>query len=93
MRAMDGKVAVKTGAEGVFAAIIPEQGIGVALKIEDGASRASECVMAAMLVRLGVADAAHPLVKKHLFHEQRNCNNLLVGWVRPAAAVYQNGCR
>ena len=33
MRAMDGKVAIKTGAEGVFAAILPEQGLSVALKI------------------------------------------------------------
>ncbi len=89
MRAMDGKVAVKTGAEGVFAAIIPEQGIGIALKIEDGASRSSECAMAALLVRFGVADAAHPTIKKHLIHAQRNCNDLLVGSVRPAAALYQ----
>ena len=89
MRAMDGKVAVKSGAEGVFVAILPEQGIGVALKIEDGATRASECVMAALLMHLGVADAAHPLVRKHLFCEQRNCNNFLVGSVRPSAALYQ----
>ena len=36
MAAMDGKVAIKTGAEGVYVAILPEQGLGVALKIEDG---------------------------------------------------------
>jgi len=35
MRAMDG-VAIKTGAEGVFIAILPKLGLGVALKIEDG---------------------------------------------------------
>ena len=43
MRAMGGKVAVKTGAEAVFIAILPEQKLGVALKIADGATRASEC--------------------------------------------------
>jgi len=91
MRAMDGKVVVKTGAEGVFVAIIPERGIGVALKIEDGAERAKECAMAALLVRLGVADPEHPMIKSRLFHEQRNCNDLRVGQVRPAAAVYQTG--
>jgi L-asparaginase II len=93
MRAMDGKVAVKTGAEGVFAAILPEQGIGVALKIEDGATRASECVMAALLVRLGVADANHPLVRNRLFYDQRNCNDFTVGTIRPSEVVYQDGAK
>ncbi len=91
MRAMDGKAVIKTGAEGVFAAILPERGLGVALKIEDGATRASECAMAAMLVRLGVADAAHPVVQNHLFHDQRNCNDLSVGTIRPSELVYQDG--
>jgi L-asparaginase II len=91
MRAMDGKVAVKTGAEGVFIAIIPELGLGVALKIEDGATRASEAAIAALLVRLGVADPKHPLVQKRLFAEQRNCNDLLVGSIRPSDAVYKAG--
>ncbi len=91
MRAMDGKVAVKTGAEGVFIAIIPELGLGVALKIEDGATRASEAAIAALLVRLGVADPNHPLIKKRLFAEQRNCNDLLVGSIRASDAVYKGG--
>jgi len=93
MRAMDGKVSVKTGAEGVFAAIIPELGIGVALKIEDGATRASECAITALLVRLGVADANHPMVQKYLFHDQRNCNDFSVGTVRPSQKVYLDGAR
>jgi L-asparaginase II len=60
MRAMAGRAVVKTGAEGVFAAIIPEQRLGIAVKIEDGAGRASEAVIAALLVRAGVLDADHP---------------------------------
>lgn len=93
MRAMDGKATAKTGAEGVYTAILPERGLGVALKIEDGATRASECVIAALLVRLGMADAANSLVQKRLMAEQRNCNNMLVGSIRPADAVYQDGAR
>ena len=54
MTAAGGGVAVKTGAEGVFLAILPQQRLGVALKVEDGATRASEAAMAALLVRLGV---------------------------------------
>ncbi len=91
MRAMDGKAVIKTGAEGVFAAILPERGLGVALKIEDGATRASECAIAAILVRLGVADANHPVVQNHLFYDQRNCNDFSVGTIRPSQLIYQDG--
>lgn len=51
-RAMAGfrrRVFVKTGAEGVFCATIPELGLGIALKCDDGASRASEVMMASIL--------------------------------------------
>jgi L-asparaginase II len=64
MAAMDG-VAVKNGAEGVQVAILPKLGLGVALKIEDGASRAAEVAMAAILVRLGVLDAASATAQKY----------------------------
>lgn len=45
---------VKTGAEGVFCGLIPHAGIGVALKCDDGATRASEKAMAAVLASLDV---------------------------------------
>ncbi|MGX1305657.1 L-asparaginase II [Amorphus suaedae] len=40
---------VKTGAEGVYCAALPALGLGVAIKIDDGAARGSEAVMAAVL--------------------------------------------
>lgn len=43
---------VKFGAEGVFTAALPEHGLGVALKVDDGATRACEVVMATVLARL-----------------------------------------
>ncbi|MDE2476624.1 MAG: asparaginase, partial [Alphaproteobacteria bacterium] len=46
-------MAVKTGAEGVFVAILPLLGLGVALKVEDGAGRAAETAIAALLITLG----------------------------------------
>ena len=45
---------VKTGAEGVFCAAIPHAGIGIAIKCEDGAHRASETACAAVLASLDV---------------------------------------
>ena len=52
MAALPGAVFVKTGAEGVFCGAVPSLGIGIALKIDDGATRASEAAMAGLLDRL-----------------------------------------
>lgn len=43
---------LKEGAEGVYVAGLPD-GTGIAMKIEDGAGRARQVVMAAILARLG----------------------------------------
>lgn len=72
MRAMNGKVAVKTGAEAVFVAIIPERKLGIALKIADGAERGSEAAIAGLLVKLGLLDANHPATLKRVNAVQRN---------------------
>lgn len=87
MRATDGRVTIKTGAEGVFVAIIPERGIGVALKIADGATRASECAMAAILVRLGVLDPAHPAARARMNPPITNRRDQVCGEMKPAAAL------
>ena len=84
MRAMGGKVAIKTGAEAVFVAILPAQKLGIALKIVDGASRASEAAIAGLLVRLGVLDAQHPATLKRLNAVQRNWRGLETGITRLA---------
>ena len=87
MRAMDGRVAIKTGAEGVFVAIIPEKRLGVALKIADGTTRASEAAIAAILVKLGVLDADHPATKARMTPEIRNWRGTLCGHVTPSQAL------
>ncbi len=88
MQAAKEPVAIKTGAEGYFIAILPERGLGISLKIADGATRASECAMAAILVRLGVLSAEHPDVKRFLNPEIRNWDGRVTGWVRPAPGVF-----
>jgi L-asparaginase II len=45
---------VKTGAEGVFCGAVPHAGLGIALKCDDGAGRASEAAFAAVLAALDV---------------------------------------
>jgi L-asparaginase II len=87
MRAAKEPVAIKTGAEGYFIAIIPGKGLGVALKIVDGTTRASNCAIAAILVRLGVLDANHPEVKQFLNPAVTNWRGLVTGEIRPAATL------
>ncbi len=91
MQAMGGRSVVKTGAEATFVAILPDRGLGVALKIEDGATRASETAIAALLVRLGAADAGHPLVRKRLNPVVKNRAGLGTGEIRPTSALFQDG--
>jgi L-asparaginase II len=79
IRACEGRAIVKAGAEGVFVAMAPDRGLGVALKVLDGATRASETLMAACLVKLGVLDPHHPTAKLHLDAPIRNWEGLVVG--------------
>lgn len=84
MRAMGGKVAIKYGAEAVYVAILPELGLGMALKIVDGGKRAAETAIAALLVRAGVLEANHPATRRRLGAVQRNWRGLETGLLRAA---------
>ena len=84
MRAMEGRVTIKTGAEAVFVAIIPDRKIGLALKISDGGTRASEAATVALLSRLGVLDPNHPAALKRLGDPVRNCRGFAAAELRLA---------
>ncbi|WP_127113074.1 asparaginase [Shimia sediminis] len=88
MRAMDHKVAVKTGAEAYFIAIIPEKKLGVSVKIADGTTRGAECAMAAILVKLGVLNAEHPLAQKYINAPIQNWDGLVTGKMKPVEGVF-----
>lgn len=49
---------IKNGAEGVFCASFPELGLGLALKVDDGAARAAQVLMGRILLALGVLSEA-----------------------------------
>jgi L-asparaginase II len=86
MEAAPGRVFAKTGAEGVFCGAIPELGLGFALKIDDGTTRAAETAVAATIATLfrrngdPVAEAYDRLAEKDIF----NWEKTRVGAVRPA---------
>ena len=80
------RVFCKVGAEGVYCAALPEIGLGVALKMDDGnTARAAEVVMAAVIesrLSLGGDDAA--LLRSLSRVELRNWNGMEVGTLQAA---------
>jgi L-asparaginase II len=87
MRATTEPVALKTGAEAFFIAILPERKLGVALKIIDGGTRGAECAIASILVRLGVLDPDHPSARKFRNAPITNWRGIETGAIRPATAL------
>jgi len=83
MSAVPGRVFAKTGAEGVFCAAIPELGLGIALKCEDGTTRAAEAMVSAVLSRLMHADPGASDALSGLAHQtMKNWNGMEVGVIR-----------
>lgn len=85
MQALKGRAFTKTGAEGVFVASLPEKGLGVALKVHDGAGRAAEVAVAREIGSLLELSQTEAKALKRLAHPQlKNWNGIAVGEVRPA---------
>jgi len=84
------RVFVKTGAEGVYCAALPQQGLGIAVKCDDGASRAAPAIMAAVLVGfLPLAAGERAVLERFVAPVQRNWNGLEVGQIRITDALRQ----
>lgn len=77
------RVFMKTGAEGVYCASFPELGYGIALKIDDGATRASQAVMEALIAKFLPLDDETKLKLRALGEPHlKNWNKIEVGTVR-----------
>lgn len=88
MRALGEGAFVKVGAEGVYCAALPEQGLGIALKIDDGATRAGEVAMAALLIGWGGFEGAgRDLIVQLARPALRNWSGRPVGELRPAPGL------
>ncbi|WP_429807914.1 asparaginase [Ensifer sp. B1-9] len=87
MKTAPGRIFAKTGAEGVFCAAIPEKGIAIALKCEDGTTRAAEAMVAATLARFFRDEPElHAALMAQANHSMRNWNGIHVGDVRVTEA-------
>jgi L-asparaginase II len=81
------RIFVKTGAEGMCCAALPEQGLGIAVKCDDGAGRAGEVMMATTIARLLNTDTDRAALEKFIRPPLRNWNGIAVGKIRPTAAI------
>lgn len=83
MKTAPGRIFAKTGAEGVFCAAIPEKGMAIALKCEDGTTRAAEAMVAATLARFFRDEPElHAALMAQANHSMHNWNGIHVGDVR-----------
>ena len=77
------RVFVKVGAEGVYCGCIPHAGFGIALKCDDGATRAAEVAMASVLAKLDVwTEEEKQLLVRFSRHEISNWRKIRTGEVR-----------
>ncbi|HXT07799.1 MAG TPA: asparaginase [Roseiarcus sp.] len=84
MHLLGGAAITKTGAEGVFCAALPQLGLGLAVKADDGAGRAAEVMIAALISRFietpeGFAALTRPKLA--------NWRGAEVGEIRPAGLL------
>jgi L-asparaginase II len=81
MRAGRGRFVAKGGAEGVHVVAVPELGLGLALKVDDGSDRGYRLVVIEVLKRLGLleAAAAHALGERQGQKTQKNFAGRAVG--------------
>jgi L-asparaginase II len=88
MRRVPGRLFVKVGAEGVYCAAVPELGLGIALKCDDGAFRAAEVMVATVMAKLLAGDEAlTEELREFINPVLTNRNGMAVGGLRPTAAL------
>lgn len=89
MQLAPGKIFAKTGAEGVFVAALPDHGIAIAVKCEDGTTRAAECMIYALIARYfepgsEVRETLLSMANRAL----KNWNGMTVGELRVTDALF-----
>jgi L-asparaginase II len=88
MQRLGARAFVKVGAEGVYCGALPERGLGIAVKCDDGGARAAEVIMAALIARFGALSEAERAALDHLARPTlRNWNGFMVGALRPTEAL------
>jgi L-asparaginase II len=88
MTILGARAFTKTGAEGVFCAALPEVGLGLAVKADDGGTRAAQAMIAALLRRFGgFGEGLNARLGPFVAPRLVNWNGLEVGALRPAGPI------
>jgi L-asparaginase II len=78
----------KAGAEGVFCAALPEAGLGLAVKVDDGGARAAQVAIATLILRFGgFDDSANARLAPFVSPRIVNWNGVETGVLRPAGPL------
>lgn len=79
-RSAKGKVIAKVGAEGVYLAALPDLGLGIAMKAQDGNSRGVDIALGQLLEDLGVmTEQMHKEMDEFVLPAYKNWNGFEVG--------------
>jgi len=85
MKATGRKLVVKDGTEGIFCVSVPEKGWGIALKIEDGHTRALGPAVIEVLDQLGLLNEEEKgRLASHARRQLKNYRGEIIGEIRPA---------
>ncbi len=83
---------VKSGAEGVFLAALPKLGLGIALKVEDGAKRAADVAATNLLRHIGIIDTDKAKeLARYLSMPLHNSLDVPVGEIKPGKSWPSRG--
>ncbi|WP_339253039.1 asparaginase [Sporosarcina sp. FSL W8-0480] len=90
MKHMGRKMFGKSGAEGVYCVGVPKAGIGIAVKIEDGNSRATNAVIMEILSQMNLIDEQEAkALERYHFPALLNVRKEKVGVLKPVFSIYQ----
>lgn len=87
MRAFPGKVLAKVGAEGVYGAALIEEGLGLALKVENGDWRACNVALLAVLEQLGLDLDGAPALDRYRRLPVKNTRRERVGVIEARGEI------
>ncbi|MDO1581397.1 asparaginase [Rhizobium oryzicola] len=89
MNVAPGKIFAKTGAEGVFIAALPDAGLAMAVKCEEGTTRAAEAMIFALIARyFDKQGETHDTLMKMANRTMKNWNGITVGEVRVTETMF-----
>lgn len=89
MELAPGEIFAKTGAEGVFIAALPKAGVAIAVKCEDGATRAAEAMIYALIARFfEPGSETRETLMAMANRSMHNWNGIHVGDIRVTDALF-----